>query len=511
MNFFIKNRLSLETVNFISFVFNKNLLMRTLLVISLLAFSSLVQAEGLKAFFSYSSFYSPDSGPYVETYLSVIGSSVEYKVNENGKFQGKIEITLVFKDGEEIANFKKYNLLSPELDDTISSFINFVDQQRFSLANKKYELEIQIADVNSQEESFISYQPIDLNFSETEIMISDIEFVESFAKSETESIITKSGYDVVPYVSNFYPQNLNKIGFYAEVYNTEKVLGADEKYLVNYYIESYQTGSVMARYKKFARHDANAVSVVMGEFNIEELPSGNYQLVVEVRDRNNEIKTTKKMFFQRNNPAIAMNADDIAAIVDLGFVAQITDEDTLTMYIESLYPISSQLERNFVKTQFERGDGAFEMKQKYFISFWQSINRLNPERAWNEYKVELRKVERYRTTRFHGFETHRGRVYLQYGAPNTISDRKNDPATYPYEIWHYYNTEKRRNVKFVFYSPNALGIDYELIHSDAYGEPNNYRWKLLIQKTTEPATNPDKIDPRDAYGNRVDDYFDNPR
>ena len=197
---------------------------RTLLVISILMISHLANAEKLKAFFSYKSFYSPDSGPYIETYMSVIGNSVEYTQNENGKFQGKIEVTLLFKDGEEIINFKKYNLLSPEVGDTSSGFTNFVDQQRFSLPNSTYELEIQIADMNSQELPFISYQPIELNFGTDSIAISDIEFVESFTKSETESIITKSGYDVVPYVSNFYPSNMDKIGFYAEVYNSNKIL-----------------------------------------------------------------------------------------------------------------------------------------------------------------------------------------------------------------------------------------------------------------------------------------------
>ena len=135
MNFFTKNRFKRKTGNFISFVIHKKTMMRTLLVISLLVVSQLANAEKLKAFFSYKSFYSPVSGPYIETYMSVIGNSVEYTQNENGKFQGKIEVTLVFKDGEEIINFKKYNLLSPEVEDTSSSFMNFVDQQRFSLPN----------------------------------------------------------------------------------------------------------------------------------------------------------------------------------------------------------------------------------------------------------------------------------------------------------------------------------------------------------------------------------------
>jgi GWxTD domain-containing protein len=510
--FFYKNRFSHKTVNLISFVFIKKAMMRTLLIISLLATCQLVSAANLQAFFSFKSFYSPESGPYVETYLSVIGSSVEYVQVENGKFQGNIEITLVFKNGEEIVNFKKYNLLSPELDDTLSSFVNFVDQQRFSLANNDYELEIQMADVNSLDEPFRSYQPVNLNYGKDEITISDIELVESFNKTVVESIITKSGYDVIPYVSNFYPENLDKIGFYAEVYNANKVLGEGEKYLVNYYIESYQTGSVMARYKRFVRQDVSEVNVVLGEFNIEELPSGNYELVVEVRDRNNELREIKKVFFQRSNPAVEMNSDDISAIIDLGFVAEITNEDTMDIYVASVYPISSQLERNFVANQFEKGQGTLEMKQKFFISFWQTRNRMNPAQAWKEYKLRLNLVQdRFNSPIDYGFETDRGRVYLQYGPPNVIAERKQEPNTYPYEIWHYHKTDRRSNIKFVFYTKEAATNDYELIHADAYGEINNYRWRMLIEKRTEQGSNPDQMNPESSYGNRTDDYYDNPR
>ena len=511
MSFFTKNRITLETANFISFVIHKNMMARTLLVIGILMISHLANAEKLKAFFSYKSFYSPDSGPYIETYMSVIGNSVEYTQNENGKFQGKIEVTLLFKDGEEIINFKKYNLLSPEVGDTLSGFTNFVDQQRFSLPNSTYELEIQIADMNSQELPFISYQPIELNFGTDSITISDIEFVESFTKSETESIITKSGYDVVPYVSNFYPSNMDKIGFYAEVYNSNKILGDGEKYLVNYYIESYQTSIVMVRYKRFVRHDATPVNVVLGEFSIDELPSGNYQLVVEVRDRSNKLLKIRKTFFQRSNPAVEMSASDIGSIIDLGFVAQINNQDTMDMYVASVYPISSQLERNFVRNQLEK-DGSIEMKQKFFISFWQSRNPMNPEKSWNDYKLKLNTVQDiFKSPIDFGFETDRGRVYLQYGPPNVISERKQEPNTYPYEIWHYYKTDRRTNIKFVFYSKELATNDFELIHSDAYGEVNNYRWKMIIQKRTEQGTNPDQMNPENSYGTRTDEYFDTPK
>lgn len=64
-------------------------------------------AQNLKAYFTYCTFYSPENGPYIETYLSVEGSSINYLKNENDKFQGTIEITYLFKQGEEIKKIQK--------------------------------------------------------------------------------------------------------------------------------------------------------------------------------------------------------------------------------------------------------------------------------------------------------------------------------------------------------------------------------------------------------------------
>jgi len=48
------------------------------------------QAKKLQADLSYSSFFSPEHGPYFETYLSVYGKSVYFVKNKNGKYQATI-------------------------------------------------------------------------------------------------------------------------------------------------------------------------------------------------------------------------------------------------------------------------------------------------------------------------------------------------------------------------------------------------------------------------------------
>jgi len=41
-----------------------------------------------------------------------------FKKNEKNTYQGKLKITMLFKQGDLIKNFKKYELLSPEVSDS---------------------------------------------------------------------------------------------------------------------------------------------------------------------------------------------------------------------------------------------------------------------------------------------------------------------------------------------------------------------------------------------------------
>ena len=101
-------------------------------------------AQNLSAYLSTASFQLPNDGPYFETYLSVVGNSIVFNKTENGKFQGSIAITMIFKKDENVENFAKYELKSPEIEDTNNVDFNFIDQQRFALTNGTYNFEISI-------------------------------------------------------------------------------------------------------------------------------------------------------------------------------------------------------------------------------------------------------------------------------------------------------------------------------------------------------------------------------
>ena len=467
----------------------------------------------MSAFFSYCAFNQPRGSAYIETYLTVIGSTVNFTTNSNHMLQSKIEVQWVLKKEDKIIAFDKYNLLSQELKNESESRPNFMDQQRIPISNGSYVLEVSIADKNSTDDKFTTTQKVEVNFPVEKVSISDIETLESYSRTVTETKISKNGYDLVPYLSDFYPESMESIKFYAEIYNTNILLG-DDYYLVRYAIVNDNNKQVLNDLVAAKKMKSSEVSVLLAELPLGQVSSGNYTLNVEVRNKSNEMMAHKSIFFQRSQKRIVRevspNEDFTLLDVNNSFVSEYTNKDSLRDYVACLYPISGKLDRQIAINQLERGD--VKSMQQYLFYFWQRQDKEHPEKKWMEYKAEVNKVnEAFSTHNTKGYDTERGRVYLQYGPPNTIEKEENNTDSYPYEIWHYYQIANQTNKKFVFYSRSRGDNNYVLLHSDVTGEISAYDWqRKLEEKNVQNRNNIDDSQVPATYGNRIDDDFNNP-
>jgi GWxTD domain-containing protein len=482
------------------------------LTIIFLTMAVTVQAKNLNAYLSYATFFSPESGPFIETYLTVEGVSVKYIKNNNGKFQATIQVIMLFRKGEEIVNYDKYELNSPEIEDTTQILFSFIDQQRYSLANGDYEYEIQIWDKNSDAKPFVNIQPLSIEYPANKVTVSGVQLLASYSKTEDPGILSKNGYDLIPYIFNYYPEKVSKVTFYVEIYNTSSVLGAGEKYLLTYYLELTGHNKPLAKFISQKRETAAPVNVLFSEFDISELPSGNYNLVIEAKDKQNNMIGLNRIFIMRSNPQLQIKLDDISQ-VDIAntFVYKIDNIDTIREYIKFLEPIATEQEKSFTIAHLSSSD--LKTLQKFFYKFWLERNELEPEREWSNYLIEVSKVNyAYSTAIMKGYESDRGRVYLKYGPPNAISESYDEPATYPYEIWHYYVIKDgQRNKKFVFYTKDLVNNDFTLLHSDVTGELSNYRWQYVLYSRVDAGYNIEQGVIDDSWGGNSKKYFDLPR
>ncbi len=467
--------------------------------------------KNLRAFLSYATFNVPGGKSTIETYLTVDGRSVIFKEIAPGNFQASLEITILFKQADTISSFAKYELLSQVITDTSTINFGFVDFQRYALSDGEYQLDIQIADLNNTTATpFKTLETIQLHYPSDQITFSGIQFVDTYKKSENPSVITKNGLDIIPLVFNFYPESKSTLTFYTELYNSSKVLGPDAMFLLSYYIQSFETKSKMQDYFFAKRLDAKDVNVILNNIDIKNLPSGNYQLVIEARDRENKLICSNEIFLQRSNPTIQFNMKDLAGLnIENTFTSRITKLDSLRESIRCLSPLSTEIERDYANNLTKTDD--LKTMQQYFYNFWFKRNNIDPETAWKTYAFEVAKANHsFKTQTKKGYESDRGRVYLQYGAPDQISDQHNEPAAYPYEIWHYYILGNQRDKRFVFRTKDAVTNDFVLIHSTAIGELSNPMWQQDIYSRVIPIMDIDQLTPDQYWGGKAMDFYKNP-
>ena len=484
----------------------------SILIISLVFCASSIGAKNIQAYLNYTIFNVPDKGPYIETYLSVAGESVNYVKNEKGMFQGSIEVTFIFRQKGEIKDFDKYQLFSPEVSDTMNINFSFIDQQRYFIPEGDYEMEITISDLNAGKKPFSAIQPISIKFDHSNICFSGIQLVKSFTNTTEQNITSKGGFDLIPMVHNFYPESVSKLIYYTEIYYSNKNPGLGEKFLVVTTIKSFETGIALKDFASYRKFETRPVVPVFGEYDISRLPSGNYLIYIEVKNKLNELIARNELFFQRSNPNIQFDLNEIASLdVNSTFANRITSNDTLQEFINCLDPIATELEKTFIYKQSKIAD--LKTKQQFFYNFWLSRDPLNPEKAWREYYDQVLIVNAaYKTQISKGYDTDRGRVYLKYGPPNIISESYNEPSSYPYEIWHYYELgDNQRNKKFVFYSTDMLTNSFKLLHSDAIGEISNYKWQIFLNSRWYDPYSIDAEKAPSIYGGEADDYYRNPR
>jgi GWxTD domain-containing protein len=481
-----------------------------------IAATSMAQNKAVQSVLSYTTFNVPGDKPYIETALAFDCSTVVYHQFEPGKFKATVEVTTLFKQGEKICNFSKIALDSPVVTDTAKIAGAFIDQQRFALDNGEYQMEMTVKDLNNTKQMpFTAAQTVVIDYPSDAPAVSDILFVDSYSKATTTSEFTKNGYDILPRIYSFYLADAQSLTFYSELYNIDKVYPTEGKYLVNYYIKSYESSVKMKDFNFVKRMDVSNVNILLNTIDIKELPTGNYYLVVEMHDRDNKLLTSNSAFFQRYNPGCEMHMEDIASTNILNtFASEINNIDTLREYIRCLNPRCSEAERNYCDNLVKTDD--LKTMQQFLYTFWSTRAPLNPKDAWEEYYAHVKMVNAsYSTKTKKGYMTDRGHVYLKYGTPDKICEEPFEPGAYPYEIWHYYEVAGQHNKHCVFMSQDMVTNDYELIHSDIIGEVNNPRWQMMIySRFYGPDYTGDIIDQTEApgaWGTRAGDLYRNPR
>ena len=355
--------------------FNKRIVLGMVLVFTfhLSPFTS-VRAQ-MQAVFAYSTFYAQTADmPYVETYLSFDAWTMQFVQMDNGSYRATAEVLTVLKQSDSVCYVKKYDLNSPTVASLDELNFNFLDVQRFSVKNGIYDLEITLRDKGSDRPASTVTEKLVVNYDKAHPAMSSLQLMSSATPTQKENILSRGGYDMEPYVSDFYPEQVAQLHYYFEVYNIDQELG-QKPFIVMAFIEQQETGIRVDGLQTVVRKNSSSLVPVYGSLDIAQLSSGNYNLVVELRNKDNQLMLYKKVPFFRSNPG--------------------------------------------------RRPG-LEEKQAFLYRFWQVRYPMSAEAEWLKYKERVDYVQAtfsYPLTQ--GIHTDRGRVYLQYGPPDFVRDEKN--------------------------------------------------------------------------------------
>jgi len=474
-----------------------------LLLIGFFIILKSISASDLRAYLYIAQFKSPTNEPYIESYLNIIGNTVKFKADSNGTYRSKIQVLLLFKQDGKIITFEKYTLSSPSIKDSLSPRPNYLDVQRIPIKRGIYNLEITISDLYDSTNVFNYKNIITIDNSNKEIQFSDIEIIDYYKTSSEENILSKNGLDLYPYVSSFFSKPQDTLMFYAELYNRTK----PEDFILQYYIEDLSNHQILPSFFRTQRITSKTVKPILSSFNITPLPTGNYNLVLKLKNKENKEVCKKDFFFQRYNSQIKGTSDTLyLESVGLAELKNITDIEIMRDHIKSLIPILNQRELYKANNVLKNED--IDLLKNFFNSYWKSVSQ-NPEQAWRIYKENVQLVNRsYSSQIKKGYETDRGRVYLKYGTPSGITTSNHEPSSYPYEIWQYFEVNGETNRHFIFYNPDIAGEDYQLLHSDVRGELSNPYWqKDLTKRNSTRANNWDETEGQKQYGNRSLDLY----
>lgn len=468
-----------------------------LLFSSFAGYSQTSKGKRLTAYLQTKQFSAPEIGNYIELHFQYVGYTLAYK-SDSTNLIGEVAVMIdISQNGQIVAN-DAYRLSTPVMVDGIVE--DFYDIKRFVLAPGNYQCDLELLDLNSTNTSIKTSFEIAIEEFTDAISVSDILIAESASKTNQTTSFSKSGYDIIPRIATFYPTELSSLPVYFEVYNSKQL--DDSIFSIRQQIINGETTEILKEYTRTSKHKTAEVVPVFKTIDLVNIPTGKYLLAMTVLDGNsNELSTQHYEFERSNDLETSINTADL--ILDPHFQSSITD-DSVGYYLASLIPISKPGQAKTILRELKTKDK--ERGRKMIQAIWKQTDPINTYEAWMKYKAQVQYVQRAFKTHFQpGFETDRGRVYLQYGAPSRTLEREISASEYPYEMWEYNKIGIYSNKKFIFYNPDLVTNTYKLLHSDMIGELKNPRWQYELNSRNTKNGNvddPNEYNPS-SWGNNA--------
>lgn len=449
------------------------------------------------------------SDPTAEIYFSVDGTSVVHKLKQDNKFHAAVNISWFLQrlvNGDSIGVAGDRIVLDwPENefpDDTTSSKLrkHLFHQEYLKLPPGRYLLQTIVSDQNApSKDASVAFRDFEVApLSDSELQFSDVKWIAYRRKLDDRM----NRQDLLPLVTNDAFINQDSMVFYQEIYNISNEY--DGKFIVRARI--HQGDNVLYAFENTQARVANQINAFMMSLHgLEKLRSNTYHLQIELLDSRNAPFATYRKKFYIYNSRLDQDFESISVFNSEGDIFNEYEEGQLDYYLASLLWISTQQERDFIRS-LESAD----QKRNYLLSFWEKRKRYPDQKVaalWRGHLMALDYVnQQFKSNLNEGWRTDRGRVFLKYGIPSDVERYPSGPAGgTPWELWRYDQLGAQGSVIFVFYDPDLTTGEYPLLHSSKYGELFNPRWQEQLQGSS---LTPAGVDFESRDNSRISDQYD---
>lgn len=424
----------------------------------------------------YASFRAQDGLMLLEVYFLV--SRSEFKFNkEEEKFASRhtIEIDL-FRNDTLIVNDAWERIDRTEDLETIRSSQLLPDFSAFILPPGTYNLRAKMIDMNTGIFGVKRERIVLRSYQNDDLVLSDVELATTIKSVESAGLFTKYGMDIIPNAASTYGNELPVLYLYCEIYNLkDEDEFKDSEYQVEYFVTDLNGEEIIKLPAKVIKKPGKS-SIEMGGLNVVSLKSRGYNFRIKVTDlATNEVATRSKKFFiyrPGEVQVLSEGSDSDAFIGDGSYLEGIYAEMTLKELDDEwkmLRILAKKEERNLYKGSEKAA------RRKVILNYWKSREGIISR---EDYLERAAFAKRQWSGLRDGWRTDRGRIILTYGRPDEIERNPHSVDTRPHEIWMYFNIEG--GVEFVFVDKRGIN-DYELVHSSARNELQDYDWLRWIQ------------------------------
>lgn len=436
-------------------------------------------------------------------------SSMHFKKDSTGALYTSLVILLRISTDTGVLREETFVWRTPVLKDPEKAMGQLImDQYTYELAPGRYEAELVLFEPDHKDQPFEYSDTFSVaGAPENAPFLSGLQLLDTVLPAAGKGLLTRGEHVLLPLSSNYISEYKDSLRYYLELYETGKAKPGQLPLKLSTSVSWTPFGSA---YPSLSRTDTvDSQTSSLGAFATDVLKSGNYYLNAILADKDNKILDRKSLFFQCYNPDPKKTEETPVAVAPVKKDTSSNSEHVLDLTVTFVGKYTASQVREVLRMIdliAEPDEGATirsflkkpdELYSKYFIyNFWEKRNKKDPAAAWKAYTERIREVNRlFGGGARRGYETDRGRLYIQYGKPNDRIQVPNEAGAMPYEIWQYYRMEKTgREAVFLLYRSGSSARDFELLHSTMIGEKRNPNWRSVLYSnsiTNAGAVNPD--------------------